>query len=97
LTNRNVVSALVASAMLVGYVFGGWRVEAQGALLPLQIGQRIWLGYEAGERGPCDVAAVSGDFVLCKDQQDNRFVRRPHPDEWYNLRVVRYVTTPARE
>ena len=97
MANRYVVSALVVSAMLVGYAFGGRRVEAQGGLLPLQIGQQIWLGYEAGTRVRCDVAAVSGDFVLCKTEPDSPFARRPQYAEWYNLRVVQYISAPARQ
>jgi hypothetical protein len=95
--NRGMVLVLMAGAVLAGYAFGDRALQAQGPVFPVEVGQRITLGYDSGSGVSCHVAAISGEFVRCESRRDDRVLRRPRPETWYNVRVAQWLTTDAAD
>jgi hypothetical protein len=90
-------AALIVCA-LVGYASSGTAAQTQSTPAGITVGETVTLYFDLDKSGwNCTIADLRGDFIRCKDPEENYAFTRKSPERWYNLRLIAQITRPPRQ
>ena len=91
-------AAVLTVCVLIGYASSGTAAQSQSTPAGITVGETVTVSFDVDKSGwTCTVADLRGDFVRCKDSEENYGFIRKNPERWYNLRLIAQITRPARQ
>jgi len=86
---RGMFAALcVLVVAMMGYAVSGTSAQSVVGNIRISPGDRVRLFYSGESPTSCTVAEIRGDFVSCRPENVDPFMRRPDRERWYNTRMV---------